>query len=423
MKCSSYNKYIQKDDKLFIYNYFTGSIVEIENINHFNALKNNDLNSISEQLKANLEDQGIIIDKQFNETNELKFSNLLARYSSDTLGLTIVNTLKCNFKCPYCYESRSNPSSMSIEIQNAVIDFVKNKWKESKFSNLFITFLGGEVFKDVGSIDYIMDNISKAQTEYNFNLSCSLITNGFEIDRYLDRLDRWMIKDVQITFDGDETNHNITRYDKNNTPSFHKIFSNMLLLLDKNIDLAIRLNLTTENIEDGYLFIDRLNKLDKKPYLYFGHVKNYGNSCNSGNCLSRSDFSNVHYKLTAYAVKNEVPCSILPNLHWNHCVADTINGYVIDPDGYLYKCWHYVGKKERSFANVKEYQKITNKENFYRFLIDENYLTDDGCKKCECLPICMGACPMERHDLGNKNCTHFKYNAEKYIELYCEQKV
>ena len=70
------------------------------------------------------------------------------------------------------------------------------------------------------------------------------------------------------------------------------------------------------------------------------------------------------------------------------------NSFVIDPLGYLYKCWADVGIHERSVGNLVN--GITNYDIFSRFMVGSDKFADANCRKCTYLPICNGGCNLSR---------------------------
>ncbi len=75
-----------------------------------------------------LADAGNICRMDFNELVLVKANYDAVRGDSKTLNLTIAPTMACNFACGYCYQGLDKPTKkMSIEIQDAILNFVKAK--------------------------------------------------------------------------------------------------------------------------------------------------------------------------------------------------------------------------------------------------------------------------------------------------------
>ena len=83
----------------------------------------------------------IFVESDEDEVALLKVENLLDRFASPTLSLTITPTLACNFKCRYCYENPSHVETMSEEVQDKVVSFVQSF---PSVKELVVTWYGGE---------------------------------------------------------------------------------------------------------------------------------------------------------------------------------------------------------------------------------------------------------------------------------------
>ena len=106
-------------------------------------------------------------------------------------------------------------------------------------------------------------------------------------------------------------------------------------------------------------------------------------------------------------------------MFYNHCVADTVNGYAIDPRGDLFKCWNEVGRRELAFGNVwaEGGGMISNEGNFYKYVLDNPF--NSSCKSCGFVPVCMGGCPLERHS-GSRVCAKYKFQSDEFVGLYLD---
>lgn len=61
------------------------------------------------------------------EREEMKAVSHLVRFSDRSLGLTIAPTLDCNFCCPYCYEKGQHKTTMTSEVEDQLVSFVKKR--------------------------------------------------------------------------------------------------------------------------------------------------------------------------------------------------------------------------------------------------------------------------------------------------------
>ena len=82
-------------------------------------------------------------------------------------------------------------------------------------------------------------------SEIGASYSASLTTNGFYLDEaFQASLDALKIKNVQVTFDGDQKEHDLLRKGTNGKGSFETIFSNVISFCNSKSSarLSIRVN-------------------------------------------------------------------------------------------------------------------------------------------------------------------------------------
>jgi len=418
LKPSVYNETINEGDKTYLYNFYSGAIVEMEGGAQLEAA------GVSMQDAALLKEKGFLVDKNIDELKRLEFSYLSGKFNKSSLGLTLCTTLECNFSCPYCYEGKSRTgSAMSPEVITKILEFVRMKLKDNNINTLYVNFLGGEALLRLDVLSAVLAGLKAEAARKNVVLVAGLVTNGYLLDEAMKVIDMpGDIQSVQVTFDGFGVSHDKMRRLAGGIGSFERIFANMVLALEKGVRVAARYNLTGDNATDATLLIDKLAGLEKKPLLYFGHVSAVGSAdtCKSVSCMSRMDYSKADLKLARYAASKGVKTDFMPVGKGNYCTADAVNGFTIDPEGDIYKCWSSVGRKELACGSVlvaAPEECITDESRYYMYTMDNPF--QDTCASCKLLPICMGGCPVERQ-AGGRQCSKFKFQDMEFIKLYTE---
>lgn len=90
-------------------------------------------------------------------------------------------------------------------------------------------------------------------------------------------------------------------------------------------------------------------------------------------------------------------------------MMDAPNAYVIDPNGFVYKCISRVGREEYSIGHVG---------NGFGFDADAHKkvtpFDSESCKTCKYFPICKGGCLMNNMGV-DKECNIWKFMTEELI--------
>lgn len=116
--------------------------------------------------------------------------------------------------------------------------------------------------------------------------------------------------------------------------------------------------------------------------------------------------------------------SLYPCLDCSSYTCTDDKAFVIDPEGYLYKCWADVGVKGRSIGDLVA--GITNFDIVSQFIIGSDKFADNKCRKCTYLPVCDGGCNLYGVGYLEKNipynvCPINDEGLVKYIETYLDK--
>ena len=112
-KFSRYNQKVELSGKLFLYNALTGGYASVDeeyrdNFDKCDFKKLDSMKELAELPNAiinQLMEGGFIIPKNFDEFNVIKSMHYRGRFGANkALTMTLIPTMNCNFRCPYCYE-------------------------------------------------------------------------------------------------------------------------------------------------------------------------------------------------------------------------------------------------------------------------------------------------------------------------------
>lgn len=365
------------------------------------------------------EEENLLITRQYLQQ--------AACFETASLGLTICPTLRCNFRCPYCFEkSQQDGHFMSDETQERLIVWIKEK-KNAR--NLSVVWYGGEPLLAFDTICSLTERFLSIGLDYD---KAILITNGYLLDRKkIARLNDLKIGQIQITLDGPPDVHDTRRVLANGGPTFTRILENVTSLMDSDYagECSIRVNVDKSNLS-GFLELraELMNRFKgKKLNVYPGYVSILaGQNYDSSHCLKVCEFEEFLLELAQR--QGIFPQSgIYPRSQpIMHCVATKDQGFVLGPDGEIYKCWDDVGRPAMVIGNIHAKGTITNPVLRALYVTGVDPYNDPECRSCTVLGICGGGCPHKRmlvkcHSRKEiEFCSVYKTHLQKHLEAYVD---
>lgn len=429
-KPSMYNNIvIYSDNKLRLYNSYVGakgSLIQVSEKKKEKIL--NCLNGKTELnekvIKDNdikiLIDKGFLVKKEVDEKllRELQYNDVK---NESGLFLMILPTEQCNFRCKYCYESYQK-SKMSLEIQNAIITFIKKNIR--KYTDLSVAWFGGEPLLAIDVIDNISQNLIKiceiARKPYSANITSNGYCMTYEIFK---KLIKNKIVTYQITLDGVKNQHDSLRVYKDGSPTYDKIINN-LLDIKNNLSkrdickIFIRTNFTQSILNDLDNYIDMYEKNfsnDTHFELLVQQAGDWGGNSVKEiyNNILPSNYcgvimNKIHEK--SNSIKFNKQCDFLePNMA--PCYASRKNAYIIGSDGCIYKCSADFENENNKIGRLTEDgNMIIDKSLESKWVMSKNRKDLTNCDNCSFSGCCLyGTCPK------HQNCPKEKYSLNEII--------
>lgn len=225
LKFSRYNQKVELSGKLFLYNALTGGYASVDeeyrdNFDKCDFKKLDSMKELAELPNAiinQLMEGGFIIPKNFDEFNVIKSMHYRGRFGANkALTMTLIPTMNCNFRCPYCYEKdKKYPvKKMTTEVMDAIIKYVESRI--DSVDHIFVTWYGGEPLLGLHEIRIMQNKLIELASQKDVQVSGMIITNGYGLTKEIsDELVQMQIKTAQVTIDGPEEIHNRTRFLKN----------------------------------------------------------------------------------------------------------------------------------------------------------------------------------------------------------------
>jgi uncharacterized protein len=441
-----------QEDKYLLVHGYTGciDIVSEEIIKYLESAPYIDEKSFpfSGSTFDNLKNRGYITKRSAEEEQAFvkKLASALHEYSRSRPNFTFVLTYNCNFRCPYCFEKdvfRENKHWSKQVFSKEMVDRayqVIQDISQNKNGSKEIKLYGGEplMAENKEIVKYIVDK--GVELGYHFYA----ITNGYDLDYFLDIIESGLIDKLQITIDGVKEYHNHRRIHFLHGNTFDKIIDNIKKLLDKKVLINIRMNTDMDNIgslgtlkktfqdlgffncENFSIYSAILDSPDKEkaclsrkcnPGLNESEANSkkdneitYLNYRDYYDKLQESDFeigtNDISIKNILSSIKESKPLPV----HSTNCGAHS-SMYLLDPYGDIYTCLQSVGYKEHIIGNY------SNGPVWYKNNCDmwrnRNIGTVEQCSKCKYSLFCGGGC-LAKHlarggNLNTSSCSHFPY--------------
>ena len=190
-----------------------------------------------------------------DEAMELADALLIGRiaaklYSEPRLVAVIMPTYDCNFRCPYCFErhrlgrgSEWLAAVMEPSMVKAIFASLAREQERGRHIDSLVLF-GGEPFLTPNRA-IVKDICERAR---GLGIPIRAITNGYEMDAFLDLITEYQLFDLQISVDGLAEAHDRHRRHKNGHPTYGRIMENIALALERGVPVNLRVNVNRQNI-------------------------------------------------------------------------------------------------------------------------------------------------------------------------------
>ncbi len=422
-KFSKYNLFVKYDKQYIIFNTLTLSLIllECEFVNMIKKEAVDDfLQSFSEKEIIDLLDAGIILEKEIDEMKIIKDRYWFNKYKDETLHVSVLTTLGCNFCCPYCFETRRNVK-ITPKTEEAIINFIKEQSKDKKA--IHIDWYGGEPLLNFQSIKNISDKLIDYSKKNNIKYYSSVTTNGFLLtEDIVEKLVELKVISAQITLDGTKAIHDKMRPLNNGGGTFDVIIEN-IKKATKKLKINIRVNLNKENsiyIEDLLKeLVGIKNICVALKAIVPASYKNYQEKT-----LEAKEYAKMVVEKYFYAQRIGMKTAI-DNLFtgsvYRYCIVDSDSQFIISPTGKLFKCGEsYLDDEPGIIGGINSENQIEIDERKKVFW-DKDPFAFKECKNCKLMPLCLGGCQMKRLIKKQESCSpEYKYTIKELIRHYYE---
>lgn len=424
IKYSFWNDYISYQDKEIWFNTYSGAIV---------VLNSNECSLYRErpQLAPDIFIQlGIMVPANLNEPEAWTSEYKRGKNDDSVLDLTILLTMRCQFKCIYCFEGEKNHSNINNETVEAIKTFIERRTDSCK--TLHITWFGGEPLLEIKRIRELSAFCIEFCRNHNIVYYADVTTNGYALTPSICNIltNECHIKRYIITIDGPPEIHDKRRPLVNGKGTFDIIWKNIAMLVESDAEVTIRVTIDRSNTDSVKRLIDLLakSKIAKKTGIVFVRTIDYSLTPDKvKNTIYTSEaFAKIEMKYVKYAHAKGLleyttprPCPV------GGCIRK--GDVVIGTKGEIYKCLDTIGEKKWITGHITDDNEVNNTSWYHDWL---SWEPSDSihCKVCKLQPLCNGGCPhnalfsSKKHGT-NEQCPDWKVNYPKNIQLYVEEKL
>jgi uncharacterized protein len=393
------------------------------------------ISQLSTQTVADFKEGGHLTELDEEEERSLVVTMAEAMHyrESSNPRFLIVPNMDCNYRCTYCFE---RPLQNTMKSDHAEITHRKGNvvMGRDQVDTIFasieklqkdagherggqIVLYGGEPLDRANAP--VVYAIVKTGMERGYYFAA--ITNGHDLDHYIDLLGRKRIEQVQISIDGPKEVHDKRRIYLGKESSFDKIVANIdLALRETDAQIQIRVHVDPGNIN---LFKNVINFFDSKEWLNRQQVVVYANTVygktKDGKVSVGIDNSRIVHEISDFIRPFSNVYSSAPAVHaamalrpafeegarfalkGTYCSANHGN-YIFAADGHMYACWESVGK---ACSRIGSYDAVRGPvidpaaaEKWFK----RSIATIPGCQKCAYALVCGGGCAQyAEYDHGN----------------------
>ena len=264
---------------------------------------------------------------------------------------TILPTSRCNARCFYCYEQGIPQKNMSRETAQSVADYII---RVSGGKKVRLGWFGGEPTLGADIISLICQRLRENGVSY----TSGIISNGLLLDDGMIHraAEEWNLKHIQITLDGTEPVYQqVKNYKGNPVSPFRTVLEHIDAMLAQKLHVSIRINLGLHNVDDVRELITQLDRhFPERKYLtvYVHQIDNY---YAVEDHIQLMEWTEALNRRLVKRSLQKLPG--LPQLRDHSCMADRADSVVINPDGQLGKCEHYVFEKLHGTIHSEEQDK------------------------------------------------------------------
>lgn len=283
--------------------------------------------------------------------------NLVMALTPTHLGLIILPTEQCNFRCSYCYED-FKIGKMADSIVFAIKSLISQRMNDLRSFQL--SWFGGEPLLAKDIILNISNHAKNECEKHGVNfLKGDVITNGYTLSlTVLKEMISLNQSHFQISLDGFDVVHDTTRKLISGRGTFEKIWNNIIALhhSNENFSVVLNLHLTPENIFSIEVLIEEIKKTllpDPRFSIVFKEICNFSDAGCSDMKILDSNCANTVISRLKKQLYGEQP-TVKNDDEFYICYASSPNSLLIRANGDIGKCTVALNDPRNNIGHIND---------------------------------------------------------------------
>lgn len=347
----------------------------------------------------------------------------LWKANPQTLLVTFAITFACNFRCVYCIQEGNYQArpSMTGETLEQALAWCRNHVATYNLKRISVNLFGGEptlaynsMIRTMIGIRDICNQLALEPPEFQ------LVSNGFLLNRErLTQLRSYGLVDLQVTVDGTRETHNARRKHAGGRNTYDQIWENALLAIEIGINTRILSVVDSHNSHEMFSLVDYAGELAESAGLMMKMRENlefqFCTVVPTNETCARNvevlfdkevELESQIAKARAYArslgFRAQDPFTV------EVCFREYVHSVLIDPEGYLHKCYGSLGDSRYRLGHVSDpvpmmHDKMVEWAHFDPW--------DTECLSCAVFPLCRASCQF----------TASEANEGRYGQRFCQR--
>lgn len=389
--------------------------------------------SLSESEVQDFLKGGFLVPEDTNELRKFNEWYRMDRFSRSNMTLTISPTMACNFACDYCFQSHDRASTpITPEVQDKIMEMLTKA--KGIIQRLHVAWYGGEPLLQFETLKKLSGRITDFCRHSRIGYDSMIVTNGYHLTgKVAEELWGLGVKTIQVTLDGCREDHDTRRVLLSGGATFDKIIANLKeATAVYRGRIVVRVNVDFRNSAGVSELWTQLRQAGlaglKNLQLYYAPVEAITEFCRNAAdfSMSKVEYGQLEADLVRRTYRETLTGIPYPPRSRGTCAAVRPFGFVINPDGEMFKCWDTVNKPEFKVGDIFNPEAITENP-VYKSWLSWNPLKDNTCLRCKLLPSCAGACGFKSlyreqtmGEAAELPCVSWRYNINERLLMRAE---